>query len=66
MSGNYSSNYVHTLEQLIIRELLPVYERWHVEHNLTINAEKVPKDLLETLKRKKTVAALLKPPQKQS
>lgn len=63
MSGNYTRNYVQELERLVVEELLPVYERWHKEHNLVINNAKLPKDLIQTVKRKKSVAALLKPPQ---
>ena len=63
MSGNYTRNYVQELERLVVEELLPVYERWHKEHNLVVNNAKLPKDLIQTVKRKKSVAALLKPPQ---
>lgn len=63
MSGNYTRNYVAELERLVLDELLPVYERWHWEHNLPISETKLPKDLIKTVKQKKSVAALLKPPQ---
>lgn len=63
MSGNYTRNYVQELEQLVLNELLPVYERWHREHNLPINNSKLPTALIQSVKQKKSVAALLKPPQ---
>ena len=63
MSSIYTRNYVQELEWLVIHELLPTYERWHREHGLSIDESKIPKDLVKLVKRKKVVAALLKPPQ---
>lgn len=63
MSGNYTRNYVQELERLIMDELLPTYERWHKEHSLSIDESKIPKELIKDIKRKKSVAALLKPSQ---
>ena len=63
MSGLYTRDYVQELERLVINELLPVYELWHREHNLGIDPNRLPKDLISTVKRKKKIAALLKPPQ---
>lgn len=61
MSAIYTRNYVQELERFVLEELLPVYERWHKENNVPINESKFPRDLIKDVKRKKVVAALLKP-----
>jgi hypothetical protein len=54
-----NDNYVQQLERLIARELLPVYERYNREHG--ISSVKMPQILLENIRRKQQVPALLKP-----
>jgi hypothetical protein len=66
MSVNFTHSYVKELENLILEELLPVYERWHREHDLSPSYKNAPKDLVDQIKRKKTVPALFKPLKSQS
>ena len=55
-------NYVEQLESLIVKELLPVYEKYNYEHGLT-NSNNIPENLLQNIKRKQQIPALLKPKQ---
>jgi hypothetical protein len=55
-------NYVEQLEKLIVKELLPVYEKYNYEHGLT-NTNNIPENLLQNIKRKQQIPALLKPKQ---
>lgn len=61
---SHSNSYVTELEQLIVNKLLPVYETYCKQNNLPENFLLIDKDLLDRLKRKKVVAALLRPPEK--
>jgi hypothetical protein len=54
-----NDKYVQQLERLIARELLPVYERYTRENNLP--AVEMPQTLLENIRRKQQIPALLKP-----
>jgi hypothetical protein len=60
MSLKYSDQYVQKLERLIQQDLLPVYERYYTEHNLT---PKLDQDLIKQIKHKRELPALLKPKQ---
>jgi hypothetical protein len=60
MSTNNNDQYVQKLERLITQELLPVYERYYTEHNLT---SKIDQDLVKQIKNKPELPALLKPKQ---
>lgn len=64
MSTNFTHSYVAELERLVLDELLPVYERWHREHNLEVSYRRVHPDLLREIRRKKTLPKLFQPPQK--
>jgi len=55
-------NYVQQLERLIVKELLPIYEKYNCEHGLT-NSNNIPENLLQNIKRKQQIPALLKPKQ---
>lgn len=55
----YNYGYVQELERLIVKELLPVYERYNQEHGLV--STNLPENLLQSIKRKQQVPALLKP-----
>lgn len=59
MSNSYS--YTTELEHLIIHTLLPVYERYCKENNIQEAYSGINPELLRQIKRKKVVAALLKP-----
>jgi len=59
MSNSYS--YTTELEQLIINTLLPVYEKYCKEHNIKDAYKGIDPEVLKQLKRKKVVAALLRP-----
>lgn len=54
-----NDKYVQQLERLIARELLPVYERYTRENNIT--QVEMPQALLENIKRKQQIPVLLKP-----
>jgi hypothetical protein len=54
-----NDNYVQQLERLIAKELLPVYERYNREHGIA--SAEMPQALLENIRRKQQVPALLKP-----
>jgi hypothetical protein len=54
-----SDNYVQQLERLIARDLLPVYEKYNRENNIT--SVELPQTLLENIRKKQQVPALLKP-----
>ena len=54
-------NYVEQLERLIVKELLPVYEKYKHEHGVVSN--NIPENLLQNIKRKQQIPALLKPKQ---
>ena len=56
---NNNDNYVHQLERLIAKELLPVYERYNREHGIA--SVELPQTLIENIRRKQQVPALLKP-----
>jgi hypothetical protein len=56
------NNYVEQLERLIVKELLPVYEKYNCEHGIT-NNKNISETLLENIKRKQQIPALLKPKQ---
>lgn len=56
-----SLSYTVELEQLIIHTLLPVYEKYCAEHNIKHMYKGVDPALLKQIKRKKVVAALLRP-----
>ena len=60
MPTKYSDQYVQKLERLITQELLPVYERYYTEHNLT---SKIDPELVKQIKNKPELPALLKPKQ---
>jgi hypothetical protein len=62
MSNSYS--YTTELEQLIINTLLPVYEKYYKEHNISDAYSGIDPELLRQIKRKKVVAALLRPKEK--
>jgi hypothetical protein len=55
----HNDRYVQELERLIVKELLPVYERYNQEHGLV--STNLPENLLQSIKRKQQVPALLKP-----
>jgi hypothetical protein len=55
----YNDRYVQELERLIVKELLPVYERYNQEHGLVSTS--LPETLLQSIKRKQQLPALLKP-----
>jgi hypothetical protein len=55
----HNDRYVQELERLIVKELLPVYERYNQEHGLV--STNLPENLLQNIKRKQQVPALLKP-----
>jgi hypothetical protein len=54
-----SDNYVQQLERLIAKDLLPVYEKYNREHGIT--SVELPQTLLENIRKKQQVPALLKP-----
>jgi hypothetical protein len=54
-----NDNYVQQLERLIARELLPAYERYNREHGIA--SVELPQTLVENIRRKQQVPALLKP-----
>lgn len=58
---SHSSSYTAELEQLIIYTLLPVYEKYCKEHGVDSMYEGVDPQLIKQIKRKKVVAALLRP-----
>lgn len=58
---SHSSSYTAELEQLIIHVLLPTYEKYCREHDINNMYQGVDPKLIEQLKRKKLVAALLRP-----
>jgi hypothetical protein len=60
MSEKYSDQYVQKLERLIQQDLLPVYERYHTEHNIT---PKIDQTLINQIIHKPDLPALLKPKQ---
>lgn len=64
MSTNFTHSYVAELERLVLDELLPVYEKWHREHNLEVSYKQVHPDLLREIQRKKILPKLFQPPQK--
>jgi len=55
----HNDRYVQELERLIVKELLPVYERYNREHGLV--STNLPENLLQSIKRKQELPALLKP-----
>jgi hypothetical protein len=55
----HNDRYVQELERLIVKELLPVYERYNQEHGLV--STNLPENLLQSIKRKQQIPALLKP-----
>lgn len=57
------NTYTRELEQLIVGTLLPVYEKYCLEHNIDIYKSGIPLSLLETVKRRQKLPALLKPKQ---
>lgn len=59
MSDNVSSEYVKDLE-LCVKQLLPVYEKYHQLTGLTLN---LPKSIVRDPRLRRTIPALLKPPQ---
>lgn len=59
-----SISYTTELEQLIIKTLLPVYERYCRENNIKDAYAGIDPELLKQIKRKKVVAALLRPKEK--
>jgi len=54
-----NDNYVQQLERLIARELLPAYERYNREHGIA--SVELPQTLVENIRRKQQIPALLKP-----
>ena len=62
MSAIYTRSYVQNLERAVIEELLPIYRRWHDEHNIPIVESRLPQELRDVSSRKQ-IAALFKPPQ---
>jgi hypothetical protein len=54
----HNDRYVQELERLIVKELLPVYERYNQEHGLV--STNLPENLLQSIKRKQQIPALLK------
>jgi hypothetical protein len=54
-----NDNYVQQLERLIARELLPAYERYNREHGIA--SAELPQTLVENIRRKQQIPALLKP-----
>jgi hypothetical protein len=54
----HNDRYVQELERLIVKELLPVYERYNQEHGLV--STNLPENLLQNIKRKQQIPALLK------
>ena len=63
MSNSYS--YTSELEHLIIHILIPVYEKYCSENNKDNIYEGFNPELLRQIKRKKVVAALFRPKEKQ-
>jgi len=59
-----STEYEHYLEQLIVKTLLPVYEKHCQESSVDLYKSGIPQHLLTRAKDKKQVAALFR--QKQS
>lgn len=56
-----SLSYTAELEQLIIYTLLPAYEKYCNEHGIVDMYETIDPKLIQQIKRKKVVAALLRP-----
>lgn len=56
-----SVSYTWELEQLILNTLLPAYEKYCSEHNIKDMYKGVDPSLIKQIKRKKVVAALLRP-----
>jgi hypothetical protein len=54
-----NDNYVQQLERLIAKELLPAYERYNREHGIA--SVTLPQTLVENIRRKQQIPALLKP-----
>ena len=61
MSLNFTRNYVLELEELILGELLPVYERYHREKGIKPRFGHIHPDLIRDIKTKKKLPALLRP-----
>jgi hypothetical protein len=61
MSTNFTHTYVAELERLILDELLPIYKRWHQEQGLDISYQNVHPDLMQQIKRAKTLPKLMQP-----
>lgn len=59
-----SNSYVVELEQLIANKLLPIYEAYCKQNNLPDNFLLLDPKLIQQVKHKKKVAALLRPPEK--
>lgn len=66
MSLNFTRNYVLELEELILEELLPIYERYHREKGIKPSYKRIHPDLIRDIKQKKTLPALLKPKENHS
>ena len=64
MSLNFTHTYVLELEELILGELLPIYERYHREKGIKPNFGRIHPDLIKDIKAKKTLPALFKPKEK--
>lgn len=54
------TKYTRELELLIVRTLLPVYEKYCSEHNIDIYKSGVPLPLLTKVKQRQKLPALLK------
>lgn len=59
MSNSYS--YTTELEQLIINTLLPAYEKYCKDNSIKEPYSSIEAGLIKQIKRKKLVAALLRP-----
>lgn len=56
----FSASYVSQLEYLILNTLLPVYEKYQKSHGIYNPLKDINPELLNKVKAKKPVAALLK------
>ena len=61
MSTNFTHSYVRELESLVLDQLFPIYELYYKERGLEVPYQRLPRDLVQEIKRKHTLPALLKP-----
>ena len=60
MSSYFHNSYVAELENLILHDLLPIYERWHKDNEVPITFSFAHPELIKEIKRKQELPALLR------